>query len=47
MHKIDHVTSVQSRGQYTCICVELDLEKPLESKIDHEVIAGVGVNSRD
>lgn len=39
MLKIDYVTSTQERGKYARICVELDLEKPLES----EVIAQVQV----
>lgn len=33
MLKIDRVTSIQARGQFARICVELDLDKPLESKV--------------
>lgn len=33
MLKIDHVASAQARGQFEHICVELDLEKPLELKV--------------
>lgn len=33
MLKIDKVTSIQSRGQFARICVELDLAKPLLPKI--------------
>lgn len=31
--KIDHLTSVHSRGKFARICVEIDLEKPLVSHI--------------
>lgn len=33
MLKIDQVTSLQAIGQFARICVELDLSKPLESKV--------------
>lgn len=33
MLKIDKVTSLESRGQFARICVELDLAKPLLPKI--------------
>lgn len=33
MLKIDRVTSLHCRGQFARICVELDLTKPLESKV--------------
>lgn len=31
--KIDHLTSIQSRGQFARICVEIDLAKPLQPKV--------------
>ncbi|KAG4949120.1 hypothetical protein JHK86_042359 [Glycine max] len=33
MLKIDKVTTIQARGEFTKICVELDLDKPLKPKI--------------
>lgn len=32
MLKIDKVTTIQSRGKFARICVELDLDKPLQPK---------------
>lgn len=31
--KIDHLTSIQSRGQFARICVEIDLARPLQPKV--------------
>lgn len=33
MLKIDKVTTIQARGEFTKICVELDLDKPLKPKV--------------
>ncbi|KHN24218.1 hypothetical protein glysoja_037052, partial [Glycine soja] len=39
--KVDKLTSVQSRGKFTKICVELDLEKPL---VPHIYVRGYKLN---
>lgn len=33
MLKIDMLTSLQPRGQFARICVEIDLDKPLDPKV--------------